>query len=142
MDRRFRALAGALTLTAMTASFAEMVLASVCAPVADADGAAMAGMAGMPGMGMATMDVAVADTPADGMDCPLMAGHGDDTGSERNDHCPLNPAVGAGCSAVASLPAALVLVATAPGGTSPAGSLVEMRPDILLSHALFHPPRA
>lgn len=140
MNRRLRLLAGILTLTAMTASFAETVLASVCAPMGEMDGANMAAMAGMGGMGMSTVDVAVAGT--DGIDCPLMTEHGDDRGGQRNDHCPLNPAVGAGCTAVASLPACATLVATPAGETSKAWTPGEARPDLLLSHALFHPPRA
>lgn len=132
MNRRLRFLAGVLTLAATTASFAETVWASVCAPMTD-----------MEEMGVQIVADADAEDASNAMDCMLMAGRADDRDAgERDAHCPLNPAVGTGCSAVASLPSSVALVRTPDPGTSLAPAALDSRRDLLLSHALFHPPRA
>jgi hypothetical protein len=134
--RRTRVLAGLLGLIALGLSFSEAVLASVCAPM---DG--MQDMAtGMPEM---AADMAAQTSPAtepgatDGL---LMAGH--DEGPEGGDHCPLSPAVGPGCSAVASLPASDAQAPPLTGQGTWTASFDDVRPDLLLTHALFRPPRA
>jgi hypothetical protein len=125
LKRRTRVLAGTLALAATTFSFAETVLASVCAP--------------MDRTAMVEMGDPAAPTE---MDCVLMRGHGADGGGEDDPHCPLNPAVGPGCSGVASVPAS-----SDDGGPPPYRAVVrsvfdDVRPDLLLSRALFRPPRA
>lgn len=80
-------------------------------------------------------------TPGPGaIDCLLMAGH--DEGPEGGDRCPLSPAVGPGCSAVASLPASDAQAPPPTGRGTWAASFEDVRPDLLLTHALFRPPRA
>jgi len=125
MRRRTRVLAGVLALVAMASSFAEAVLASTCAPMA------------------AMAEQAMDESESSAMDCPLMAGHEGvpETGG-TGGHCPLGPAVGQGCFAAASLP----VPAAHPLGLSDRGAprpvVDDVRPDLLLAHALFHPPRA
>jgi hypothetical protein len=129
MKRRMRTLAGMLGLAAMALSLGEAVLASVCATSMDmasmeADRAEVSQvMEDMPGMPM----------PGDGQD--------DDQGS-RYDECPLGPALGQGCLALASLPATCPLSGDAPQDTFGRPAADSLRPDLLLTHALFRPPRA
>lgn len=128
MTRRPRRLAGIFALAALGLSLAETVLASTCA--------AMSGM---------DMSTAMADSTVEmpSTDCPLTAtaGQTPDGGRDGPD-CPLNPALGQGCNALASLPSLTVDVSEpAPHDVTTLGTDAR-RPDLLLSHALFHPPRA
>jgi hypothetical protein len=141
MKRRTRKLAGSLALMAMALSVTESVLGSVCAPVA-----AMADMADMPGMSGQSM-AAGGDARAETMTgmpmpMPLPDRDGGREASEGDDHCPLAPALGQGCSAVASLPAP----PSRDGSPTTLGALGtsfdDIRPELLLAHALFRPPRA
>jgi hypothetical protein len=124
MNRRARTLAGVLTLSAMTFSSAETVFASMCTP--------------MPEMG-----VVAANGSSDAPDCLLMSGPegGHDPSGDRT-HCPLNPAVGSSCTAVASHPSAQTADAPWALGTFPDHATEDSRPDLLLSRSLFRPPRA
>jgi hypothetical protein len=126
------ALARLLTLTAMVFSFAETVFASVCAPMVD-----------MSEMGAEVMDGDDGDASPGAMDCMLMPGHGtDQDGGDRDDHCPLSPVVGQGCSAAASLPVSHAGAGPPPDHGALRTVADEARPDLLLSHGLFRPPRA
>jgi len=120
-------LAGLLALVAITFSFAETVLASTCAPMPSAIG----------DMGMTDGD---APDPPPSMACPLMEGHGQRP--DRGEHCPLNPAAGQGCAAAAALPATLSRSAPADDPGSRRVVSDDTRPDLLLAHARFRPPRA
>jgi hypothetical protein len=142
MKRRTRTLAGSLALMAMALSVTESVLGSVCAPVtAMADMADMADMPGMGGQSMAAGGDARAETMT-GMPMPVPDRDGGREASEGDDHCPLAPALGQGCSAVASLPAA----PSRDGSPTTLGALRtsfdDIRPELLLAHTLFRPPRA
>jgi hypothetical protein len=129
MKRRIRTLAGTFGLAAMALSLGEAVLASVCATSMDmasvgVDGAQVSeAMKDMPGMPM----------PADGPE--------DDPGS-RYDECPLGPALGQGCLALALLPANGPLSGDALPDAFGRSAADSLRPDLLLAHALFRPPRA
>lgn len=129
MRRRRRFLAGTLALVAMTFSFTEMVLASVCAP--------------MPGMTVAA-DVTDRDADASAsMDCLFATGHGDpEGGGDDGRHCPFGPTMGPGCSGVASLPALSSPMRAPPSEVASRILFDEARHDLLLAHAAFHPPRA
>lgn len=137
MNRRRRILAGSLALVAMSLSFAETVLASVCAPAA---------MAAMDGTAIQAPVSAAMDGPADvdgaGMDCARMAGQDEGRRGAPDPNCPLSPAVGPGCTAVASLPGSSCEAALPPSHGVQRTIVDEARPDLLLSHALFRPPRA
>jgi hypothetical protein len=90
----------------------------------DADGEQVSeAMEDMPGMPM----------PADGPD--------DDQGS-RYDECPLGLALGQGCLALASRPASGPLSGDVPHDAFGRSIADSLRPDLLLAHALFRPPRA
>lgn len=136
MTRRTRILAGTLALVATTFSFAETVLGSVCTPMVMADVGDARALDGQPGH----PDAREAGPGA--MDCVLMLGRDADRGGEADPHCPLNPAVGQGCSAVASIPASSGDADSTPDHGTPRVVVVDVRPDLLLSHALFRPPRA
>jgi len=129
MKRRMRTLAGTLGLAAMALSLGEAVLASVCATSMD--------MAGM-GVDVAQLSEAMEDMP--GM--PMPADGPDDDQGSRYDECPLGPALGQGCLALASLPASSPLSGAAPQDAFGRSTADSLRPDLLLSHALFRPPRA
>lgn len=127
MKRRTRVLAGLLALAALTLSFAETVLASTCAPMPVA-------------MGDMGPTGGEAPDPPRPMDCPLMANHGQRP--DRGEHCPLNPAAGQGCAAAAALPASLSRSAPPDAEGSRRVVIDDARPDLLLAHARFRPPRA
>lgn len=129
----------------MSLSFAETVLASVCAP------AAMAAMdessASRPALSALTdgaVDVmgGAAYVEGAGMDCARMAVQDEGRRGAPDPHCPLNPAVGAGCTAVASLPGSSCEAPLPPSHGMQRTIVDEAHPDLLLSHALFRPPRA
>lgn len=124
---KLRPIAAALTLIALTFSFAEGVWASTCMPEMAMDGMSAesgfdghaVGMNGYPG---------AADDPSE---------------PEQEPPCPFAPVSIAGaCIVAASLPA------TSPIEISPSfeGALLtddrEHARDLLLTTALFHPPRA
>lgn len=129
MKRRIRTLAGTFGLAAMTLSLGEGVLASVCATSMDMAGMGVAGAQG---------SEAMEDMP--GM--PMPTGGPDDEQGSRYDECPLGPALGQGCLALASLPASGPLSSAAPHGAFGRSVADSLRPDLLLAHALFRPPRA
>lgn len=137
MNRRARTLGGVLTLSALTFSFAETVFASMCAPMPE-----MAGMDDMRGQ-MGEMPVAIADAPSSGgPDCLPTSGPGQRAGCEpHGTSCPLSPAVGSGCTAVASLPAPQLATVPWTAGASMSRASEDAGPDLLLTHGLFHPPR-
>lgn len=122
-------LAGILALVAMTFSFTEMVLASVCAP--------MSGMA-------AAVDMTDRDVDASpSMDCLFTGGHGPPAeDGEDGRHCPFGPAMGQGCTAVASLPALTSAMSAPPSQVATGTVFDEARRDLLLAQPLFHPPRS
>jgi hypothetical protein len=134
MNRRARTLAGVLTLSALTFSFAETVLASICTPMPE--------MTGADDMGSEMTDAVADASSSDGSDCLLMSGHEErnDRG-ERDAHCPLSPAVGSGCTAVASLPSPQIAAAPWTAGTFLSRASEDAGPDLLLTHVLFRPPR-
>jgi hypothetical protein len=134
MTRSTRSLGGSLALLALAFSFTETMLASVCAPGAD--------MSAMPGM------ADLSGPPADGDSMGAMPGMAmSDTDTEREAgegtfDCPLAIALGPGCSALASLPAPIVgggwLAPLAVLGTP----FEDIDSGVLLTHALYRPPRA
>lgn len=129
MNRRIRTLAGTVGLAAMALSFGESVLASVCAGTMD-----------MSSMGAVAPEMSEAMDDMAGMPMPV-DDDGEDQGS-RFDECPLGPALGQGCLALASLPGIAPRSGDAPGDNSRRWAADSVRPDPLLSHALFRPPRA
>lgn len=127
MTRRTRLLAGVFALVAMALSTAETVLASTCAPVSDRTPAAHAGMERN-------------GAPSHPGDC-LSAGQ-DAGGDHDPTHCPFGAMMGEGCVSAASIPALPSPVdVDAPRALAASPSEVG-RPDFLLIHPLFHPPRA
>lgn len=131
MSRRFRAFAGLLALVAMTASFSQAVLASVCA--------SPAAMATMPDMAM-SMAGGDSDDSSGEHPCDWM-GYTDGSG-ENGERCPLTPAATQDCTATASAPAPgfFVDLSTPRGARHVVPDSVE--PELLLADALYHPPRA
>jgi hypothetical protein len=128
MTRRTRTLAGTLGLAAMALSLGEGVLASVCAPTMD--------------MSRMEAEAAEASSPMEvmpGMPMPADYEGGDDS---RSDQCPLGPALGQGCLALASLPGRAPLSGDASQDEFVRSIADSLRPDLLLTHALFRPPRA
>ena len=132
MTRRTRTFAGLLALAAMTASFSEAVLASVCAsPTA---------MGSMSGMVPSPAEDDSQDTNERGMPCDRM----DHTGESREggEHCPLTPTATQGCTVAASAPAPETAVGGLEGPTTRHVIPDVIEPELLLAHALYHPPRA
>lgn len=133
MTRRTRTFAGLLALAAMTASFSEAVLASVCAsPMA---------MGSMSDMAMAA-DSADGDgaSGAHGPGCDWM-NHTEESSGD-GEHCPLTPTASQGCTVAASAPAPEVSVASTGWLAARDLTLDVAEPELLLAHALYHPPRA
>ena len=133
MNRGMRTLAGSLGLAAMVLSLGEGVLASVCASTMD----------------MSSMGAAAAETSESMADMPGMPMPADDQGQDsgqdqdsRFDECPLGPALGQGCLALASLPGMAPSTAGFVDNDFGRRAAESVRPDLLLSHALFRPPRA
>jgi hypothetical protein len=129
MNRRMRTLAGSFALAAMALSVAESVLASVCAPT----------------MEMSEMDAEASPGSQDMVDMAGMPMPADNQGPDRSsrfDECPLGPALGQGCLALASLPGNAPLYENVAENTFGRRVADKLRPDLLLSHALFRPPRA
>ena len=138
MNRRMRTFSALLALTALVFSFAETMAASACAPMSMMDGGkAMDAVT----MTDAPRDDEVAATAAEpgAMDCPFMT---ERDGGEDGRHCPFGPALGQGCAGAPSLPALVLDVNAPPGDPASRVSFDEIRPDLLLARALFHPPRA
>jgi hypothetical protein len=72
-----------------------------------------------------------------------MSGHEEDEGpGERDAHCPLSPAVGAGCTAIATLPATEIAAVSWVTGSYASRAADAVGRDLLLTHGLFRPPRA
>lgn len=133
MTRRTRTFAGLLALAAMTASFSEAVLASVCA--------SPAAMGSMSGMAMPAADNE--DGPSsttNGMACDW-TGHADES-REGGEQCPLTPTATQGCTIAASAPAPEIALVSAAVLTTRHVRLDAVEPELLLAHALYHPPRA
>ena len=131
MNHRMRTLAGTLGLAAMALSLGEGVLASVCAPVMD-----------MSGMGTEVTGVPEAMQDMPGMPMPGNGGDRDQDQGSRFDECPLGPALGRGCLAPATLAASAPVSEDAPQNDFGRRAADNTRPDPLLTHALFRPPRA
>lgn len=133
MTRRFRTFAGLLALVAMTASFSQVVLASVCA--------SPAAMAAMPDMAMSMVGADSGDSSGEHqMPCDWM-GHTDGSG-ENDQHCPLTPTATQGCTATASAPATALVVDLSTAQSARQVVLDSIEPELLLADALYHPPRA
>ncbi len=132
MTRRTRTFAGLLALAAMTASFSEAVLASVCASPT-----AMSSMARMvtPAEAGDRQDTNERGMPCDRMD------HTDGS-REGGEHCPLTPTATQGCTVAASAPAPQTSVGGPEGSTTRHVIPDVIEPELLLAHALYHPPRA
>lgn len=133
-----RALSALLGLMALAFSFAEAVVASTCAPMSMMeDGSTMDAitLADAPG----DDEVAVSTDEPGAMDCPFTKAS--DAG-EDGRHCPFGPALGQGCTGAPSLPALLSNVNAPPDDPASRISFNEIRPDLLLARAHFHPPRA
>lgn len=132
MARRTRAFAGLLTLVAMTASFSQAVLASLCA--------SPAAMATMPVM--ATSMETGQDGPSEdhGMACRWL-GHAD-ASREGGQRCPLTPAATQGCTAMASAPAPAMSIALGTPVSARHVTLDVVEPELLLADVFYHPPRA
>lgn len=139
-----RTLGGLLGLVAMALSFGETVLASVCTSPAGR----MPAMEKMAVGETTTMDMRSGDADEVGrghaLECMLMAAHGSARGPRESSdsHCPLTPAVGQGCSAVASLPGSTSSLAFPLDRPSARASDTDLRPDLLLVRSHFRPPRA
>jgi hypothetical protein len=135
MIRRTRTLAGLVGLAAMALSHGETLLASVCASAMDMS-SQVAETADMSRMTHATMGMGAME----GM--PMPSDDGSRDAGDRFDACPLGPALGQGCLALASLPGGAPRAADVPpdhiGRRS--GDVVGL--DLLISHTLFRPPRA
>jgi hypothetical protein len=129
MNRHTRALAGVLAMAAMTFSFTESVMASTCARMSDP---------AMPG----TTQTSSEDASAPSMECLFMAGHDGSGQDDGRGHCPFGLAAGQGCSAAASLPALNSIESVETARATTAVGSDDVRPDLLLARALFHPPRA
>lgn len=133
MSRRLRTLAGLLGLVAMTASFSQAVLASVCA--------SPAAMAAMPDMAMSMVGAENDDSSGEHqMPCDWM-GHTDGSG-ENGQHCPLTPTAIQGCTATASAPATALVVDLSTAQSARHRVLDSVEPELLLTDVLYHPPRA
>jgi hypothetical protein len=128
MKHRTRLIAGIFTFVAMTFAIAEAVWASTC----------------LPGMDMPTA-AAVAE-PASPLDDCVHGSH-DGGGGENKDrderHCPFGSVAAAqACAGLALLPTHGT-GSSGPGPDAPSSVFVELAgSDLLLSAALFHPPRA
>lgn len=133
MSRRFRTFAGVLALVAITASFSQAVLASVCA--------SPAAMAAMPDMAMSMVGADSGDSSGEHqMPCDWL-GHSDGSG-ENDQHCPLTPTATQGCTATASAPATALVVDLSTAQSARHVVLDSIEPELLLADALYHPPRA
>ena len=132
MMRRVRCLAGVFGLAAMAFSHGETLLASVCASAMEMSSARDRSEVMDSSMHM--------DMDMEGMSMPGQdTGKSDDT---RFDACPLALALGQGCLALASLPGVAPRAADATIDHVARRSVDVVRPDLLLTHALFRPPRA
>ncbi|NNF37132.1 MAG: hypothetical protein HKN71_00575 [Gemmatimonadetes bacterium] len=133
MSRRVRTFAGLLALVAMTASFSQALLASVCA--------SPAAMATMPDMGMSMAGGDNDDSSGEHqMPCDWMS-HADGSG-EKGERCPLTPTATQGCTATASAPATALVVDLSTAQSARHVRLDSIEPELLLADPLYHPPRA
>lgn len=130
MKPRFRVLAALLALFAFSASFAEGLWASTCAP--------MDSMASMDGSRASTGHMESEASDAHGQF--LEPGSSQRESPDSAPSCPLTPIIG-GCVAVfpPAPDAALAFVATI--HTDPM-VVLELAPDLLLVSSLLRPPRA
>lgn len=133
MTRRFRTLAGLFALVAMTASFSQAVLASVCASPAM--------MAAMPDMAMSGVGAESGDASGEHQTPCDWTGHTDGSG-ENGQHCPLTPTATQGCTATASAPATALAVDLSEAQSARHRVLDSVEPELLLADAPYHPPRA
>lgn len=133
MTRRVRTFAGLLALVAMIASLSQAVLASLCA--------SPAAMASMPDM-VTSMESNDGGQSSDGhrMACDWMGRTGESR--ENGQPCPLAPAATQGCTATASAPAPALVVALITPRSVGHAMLDAIEPELLLTDALYHPPRA
>ena len=130
IKRRTRILAGTLASAAMALSFTESVVASTCVPMMEERAAVIGNVAS---------DGAVS-TPADRM---FMAGqHNRDDMDPKSGDRPPGPEMGCCCISSTSLPALPSAGITISTPVSVQIILDEVPPNLLLTHALFHPPRA
>ena len=130
MKSRFRLVAALFALSAFSLFWVEGVWASMCSTTMET--ASTTEMAGM--------------DPASNSDgCPpgmTMPGSDSDQNRSEAPHCPLVPVGAASC--VVGIPLAAesdVSMVPSPEGSSPLGSADHAK-DLLLTVALFHPPRA
>jgi hypothetical protein len=129
--RTRRTLLGSFMLSAAVLSWAEAVAAAFCAPREEAGS-----MLAMPGM-------VVGDAAFRGSmgDMPMPLGNGGSDEEAPADPCPLAPALGAGCTAMASLPTTVIEEAAQLTRGSERTPFTSVRRDLLLAHPFFHPPR-
>lgn len=136
MRRRTRLLAGTFALVAMTFALTETVLASMCASVMGMQhGEVESVHLGPHHSGHHAMGSADHDTGP--------ASHPQSAEGQNERHCPFGPAAAAqGCTGVASLPTHAMdrIPASLAGALDVFVETTEQ--DLLLTDALFHPPRA
>lgn len=130
MRSRTRTLAGLLGLFAMTASFSETVVASMCAAPSNMASMAMS----------AADDTEARDAGGHEHSC---AGMGNtDESKEGGERCPLTPTATQGCTAAALVPSPAIALGLAMPLSAREIASDAIEPDLLLSYALYHPPRA
>ncbi|MGQ0563194.1 MAG: hypothetical protein ACT443_15140 [Gemmatimonadota bacterium] len=117
-------------LFALTLSFAESAVASVCAEsMMNTAAASSDGMAAMP------------DMPAE-HDCAGKHSHDGESGQEPAAECPFAPAGAAnGCTFSASIPASAVVEPVPNADRIRAAVAADTEPHSFLASSLFHPPK-
>lgn len=121
MSRRFRFVAALMALVAFSAYFAEGVLAIFCVP----DSPHHAEMS-IDHAGGETHAPATHEAPAEG---------------SHKSQCPLSMGGGMTCAPV-SMPAAAAAIVPMPPSSESAFVPAELNIQLLLTHSLYHPPRA
>lgn len=133
MKSRFRVVAALLVLFAFSASFAEGLWASTCAPMASMD--SMDSMEHSEPV-MPSADLIGADGQVDSMPMEMPEQGAEDPAPS----CPLTPVIG-GCAAIFFPAPEAGPGATPPVHTTPVVAL-DVAPDLLLVSALLRPPQA
>ena len=128
MTRRYRLRAGVFTLLALSLSFVEAGLTSVCAA--------------MPDMAMDATDMAAAPAVQHGHAMAGGSTSGSTDGSGDPQECPYGPAATAqGCPVAASLPSSAVDMADTSTQRTAIVPLDAASHGAFLPDGLFHPPR-
>jgi hypothetical protein len=126
MNRRFRIVAALFALVAFSAYYAEGVLAVFC--VSDSSH-------------HAEMTISHAAGEAHTATSHESASHEAPAEGSHKPHCPLSMDGGMTCAPV-SVPAVAAAVVPTPASTERALTAAEFNIQLLLSHSLYHPPRA